>query len=254
MDIVGIVGSSHSTGEHGLADGSATVKIDEHFKKYLKNTKIINCAQGGKGSELFLRSIIYLKEKYDIKHLLMEFIHDRSDVNANISKLENIPEFGGGIYPAINTANTVDEILSMTIEYSHMYDLQTFISDNFVGIFKDLQKKEKNWREIQMVISSDYNMRNYWSMVNIGLSLKLCKLLNIRVVGWQQGPQFDDLPIFKDIISTTDKFVMFDKYTNPKSFFNKKYGKNILCDVCHFKESIEEEMVRDFLIPALGVS
>ena len=47
---------------------------------------------------------------------------------------------------------------------------------------------------------------------------------------------------------------MFDKYTNPKSFFNKKYGKNILCDVCHFKESIEEEMVRDFLIPALGVS
>jgi len=254
LNVLGIIGSSHSTGEHELANGNCTTKFETHFNKYLPNTKIVNCAQGGKGSELFLRNIVYLKEKYDIKHLLMEYMHDRSDINANISKLENTPEFDGGLYPIINKANTVDEILSMTIEYSHMFNLQTFISDEFVGIFKNLQKKEKNWREIQMLIFSDENMRNYWSMVNIGLSLKLCKLLNIRVVCWQQKPHFDELPIFKDIVSQADRFVMFNNYTDARSFFSKKYGNDILCDICHFKECIEEEMVRDFLIPALNVN
>ena len=43
-----------------------------------------NSACSGKGTELYLNKIVYLKEKYDIDGLIMELVNNRSMLNVKI--------------------------------------------------------------------------------------------------------------------------------------------------------------------------
>lgn len=254
MEYIGIIGSSHSTGMHYLDNGKVTKPFTDHCYKHSNNKTFINCAHGGKGSELFLKHIVYLKDRYDIKKIFIELIHDRSDLNANISKEDEYPKFEGKEYKKIQTIDNFNDLYNNTVEYPSMHYLQTFtveLSSDYI-FSKQLSKKERHWREIKSLIASDYNMRDYWSMINIGLSLKLCSMLGIKTVVWSQKSHFEDLPLFEEIKKSANHIVKFGEEYNAVGYYSKKYKEqSIFCDQCHLTESIEEEMIKDFLLPAL---
>ena len=80
-------------------------------------------------------------------------------------------------------------------------------------------------------------------MLDCYQAIKLCKMLNIRVVTWQKS--FD----FRKYITPT---VQFDDYANAHSFYKNKYGDDkILCDETHFNDKTNDEMVRDYIAPEL---
>ena len=64
------------------------------LKKYVPDIKFYNSASSGKGSELYLNKIVYLKDRFDIDILLMELVNNRSMLNVKSQKydLNNISD------------------------------------------------------------------------------------------------------------------------------------------------------------------
>ena len=91
----------------------------------------------------------------------------------------------------------------------------------------------------------------FWGMLDIYQTIKLCKMLNIKCVLWEKSWEFTKLPGFKNMLQGS-KFVEFPKQPNAHKYYIAKYGlDNILCDHDHFKDEINDEMVRDFIGPSL---
>ena len=68
-------------------------------------------------------------------------------------------------------------------------------------------------------------------------------MLDVKVVTWQKS--FD----FREHIPQT---VKFSEFANAHEYYVDKYDeKSILCDHIHFNDTINEEMIRDFIAPAL---
>ena len=87
------------------------------------------------------------------------------------------------------------------------------------------------------------NAFEFWGILDCYQSIKLCNMLNIKVVTWQKS--FD----FRKYITPT---VKFDDYANAHSFYKNKYGDDkILCDETHFNDKTNNEMVRDYIAPEL---
>ena len=76
-------------------------------------------------------------------------------------------------------------------------------------------------------------------------------MLGIRCVLWAKTWEFTRYPSFRNMLQGA-KLVEFPGYRNAHNYYEDKYGlKNILCDHCHFNDKINDEMVRDFIGPAL---
>ena len=90
---VGIIGSSYSVGSHfkrtTIKTGHRTERkvaapFEQWLEKYNPDIKFYNGACSGKGTELYLNKIVYLKEKYDIDGLIIEFVNNRSMLNVKV--------------------------------------------------------------------------------------------------------------------------------------------------------------------------
>ncbi len=99
------------------------------------------------------------------------------------------------------------------------------------------------WKRVQEQIAYNENAFEFWGILDCQQAIKLCKMLNIGVITWQKS--FD----FREHVDTD---VKFDKYPNAHEYYISRYSEEeILCDHVHFNDSINEEMIRDFILPAI---
>lgn len=252
---VGIIGSSYSVGSHfertkdgkNRTDRKVAAPFEHWLKKYNPDIKFYNSACSGKGTELYLNKIVYLKEKYDIDGLIIEFVNNRSMLNVKALG-EDKPDMYKQIW------NDTD-----------LNDMETKVYDNSVSIWPYMRnlyqemdwkkicdtKKEFNiWNKVQWNIASVEAAMEFWGMLDIHQSLKLCKMLDITPICWQKSWNFMNLPGYKQMMK--DIICIDFKGKNAHDYYVEKYGEEkILCDETHFNDCTNEEMIRDFFTPEL---
>lgn len=234
---VGIVGSSYSVGNHHnqeTGENNLALPFETWLKKYVTETEFYNSASSGKGSELYLNKIVYLKDRFDIDILLMELINNRSELNKKSMSYDI-------------------ENLNLEEEEKQVYHSSASIWKYIRGIDQDIpfetfsvDKDWKIWKQVQEQMAYSNNAFEFWGMLDCYQAIKLCNMLKIKVVTWQKS--FD----FRKYIEPT---VKFEDHVNAHLYYESKYGKeNILCDETHFNDKTNDEMVRDFIAPALKIA
>lgn len=263
---VGIIGSSHSTGNHKLDNGSVTPKFLDVIQELDPANEYISCAHPGKGSEMFLNAVVHLKDRYAVDAILIELIHNRRNINCDVSKEDDsfYHEIDSKKYQhSLQSASTAQELADNTFTYNNLYNYKNFISceDQFFNlklVGDTLIKKQLAWRDIQLSIASVESMVDFWTVQDIYQTVKLCSMLNIKTVVWQNSVIFDfDTPVKEmDRIAQTfyndiDCFVRFDEFTASKRYFTHHLGKDITCDAAHIKPELERQMLEQFIIPSI---
>ena len=98
------------------------------------------------------------------------------------------------------------------------------------------------WKDVQEQIAYSFNAFEFWGILDCKQTIELCDMLDIKVITWQKSFDFR-----KHIPHDVDFGI-----TNANEYYVNKYGsKSILCDHVHFKDEINDEMVRDFISPAI---
>ena len=255
---VGIIGSSHSTGAHQLSDGSVTPTFLSWCERYKSDsTHFYSCANGGKGSEMFLNSIVHLKEAHDVDVMLIEIIHNRSNINADlgldpVGKRVNDSQL---YREALTKFPSIRDISADTFPYLKLFRYKGFISEEleeFSIIGNTYRKAETNWKTMQMAIGSHWDMVDFWTALDVYQSLKLCRMLGIKTVLWQNSVPLDRYPVhLTELKQHCDIFVTMDEYECSRHYFRSIYGKDINCDIAHLKPEYESELIEKFLMPAI---
>jgi hypothetical protein len=259
---VGIVGSSHSTGAHKLDDGTITPTFLSWCEKHkTKPIEFYSTACGGKGSEMFLDGIVSLKDRYDVDVALVEIIHNRRNLNADIpididSGLKNFRSIQSSIFKqALAESKSIDELSANTFYEKKPFHLKAFVFEeleDFEILGSTYKKEETTWKNVQLAIAANNDMTNYWTILDVYHSLKLCKMLGVKTVLWQNGhPLSEHEQHYEEIKSLADIFVTMDGHEFSRSYFKSLHGPDITCDVAHLKPEYESELIKRFLIPAI---
>ena len=226
---IGILGSSFSVGCHHnpkTGENNLAAPFESWLVKYLPEYSYHNSACSGKGTELYLDKIVYLKEKHDVDFILMELVNNRSMLNVK-SQDYDLTNVSSDVYK--DSASIWEHVRGITQPIN--YD--TFGSKREFDI----------WKRVQEQIAYNENAFEFWGILDCQQVIKLCKMLNIGVITWQKS--FD----FREHIDTD---VKFDEYPNAHEYYISRYSEEeILCDHVHFNDSINEEMIRDFIVPAI---
>jgi len=230
---VGIIGSSFSEGDqNNPIEGNPNSKfLTDIFKEYNTNKEInfYSLAKGGAGTEEYLGDIIYLKQKCNIKILLIEIIENRSGCNSLKTELKNL-----------DLSSVVDK-----------KEFIRFYQKNYRRIYKHLGTKtvidNTGWikKEIAFITLHD-----------IVQTLNLCDLLDIKPIVWCYRLLEDDNSFFSKYFHKLklplEKFDNFE--TVSKRFFKKYKGKKelyILDKGDHLNDNANIELVKDFLLPKI---
>ena len=226
---IGIVGSSFSVGCHHnpkTDENNLAAPFESWLVKYLPEYSYHNSACSGKGTELYLDKIVYLKEKHDVDFILMELVNNRSMLNVKSQD-----------YDLTNVSSDVYK--DSTSIWEHVRGITQPINYDTFG-----SKREFDiWKRVQEQIAYNENAFEFWGILDCQQAIKLCKMLNIGVITWQKS--FD----FREHIDTD---VKFDEYPNAHEYYISRYSEEeILCDHVHFNDTINEEMIRDFIVPAI---
>ena len=229
MQRVGILGSSFSVGCHhnsNTKQNDLALPFETWLYKHTTDIEFYNSACSGKGTELYLNKIVYLKKKYNIDTVLMELVNNRSMLNMKTQEydLDNITD---DLYKDSSSIWNYVRAITQDINYE-----------------KFATKREFNtWKSVQENIAYNFNAFEYWGVLDCKQAIELCELLDIKVVTWQKS--FD----FREHIPQT---VKFSDFANAHEYYVDKYDeKSILCDHVHFNDKINEEMIRDFIVPML---
>lgn len=243
----GIVGSSYSVGSHHnpiTKENNLALPFETWLYKHTDGIEFYNAACAGKGTELYLNKIVYLKDKYDINGMLIEVVNNRSMLN-----FKCLPENYKNIYSENDISQMEDDVYKSSA--SIWQYMRALIQDMEHHTFSPSNKKFDCWKETQWNIASTEGAMEFWGMLDIYQTIKLCKMLNIKCVLWEKSWEFVNLPSFNNVIQG-EKFVEFPGHANAHNYYVAKYGlENILCDQDHFNDEINDEMVRDFIGPAL---
>lgn len=259
---VGIIGSSHSTGAHRLDDGTITptfLSWCEHHKT--QPIEFYSCANGGKGSEMFLNSIVHLKDTYNVDIILIELIHNRRNINADIgididSDMKNFRSADTNIFKnTLSKFNNIKEISSNTFPYLKLFQYKAFVHEeleNFKILGSTYKKEENNWKQVQLSIAANADMVDFWTILDVYQSLKLCKMLGIKTVLWQNSiPLERYTQHYNELKQYCDIFITMGDYECSRHYFRSIYGADINCDVAHLKPEYESELIEKFLMPAI---
>jgi hypothetical protein len=244
---VGIVGSSYSVGCHHnpeTKENNLALPFETWLDMHTEGMDFFNSACAGKGTELYLNKVVYMKDRYDIDCLLIEAVNNRSMLN-----FKCLPENYKRVFTESDFSNFEGEV------YNNSDSIWTYIraliQDMQEHTFSPSKNKFECWKETQWNIASTEGAMEFWGMLDIYQTIKLCKMLNIKCVLWEKSWEFTKLPGFKNMLQGS-KFVEFPKQPNAHKYYVAKYGlDNILCDHDHFKDEINDEMVRDFIGPSL---
>lgn len=259
---VGIIGSSHSTGAHKIADGTLTPTFLSWCEQHkTKPMEFYSCANGGKGSEMFLNGIVHLKDTHDVDIMLIEIIHNRRNINADIA------EYYNESFPGFRSANSslfkehlkefkgIAELSKNTFPYLKLYRYKSFIHeelDFFEILGSTYKKEENNWKQAQLAIAANNDMVDFWTILDVYQSLKLCKMLGIKTVLWQNSiPLERYTEQYNELKTLCDVFVTMGEYECSRHYFRSKYGPDISCDAAHLKPEYESELINEFLMPAI---
>ena len=238
---LGIIGSSFSVGSH--KDPDTNVVLAKPFESWFGDLNIINSACASKGTELYLNKVLYLKKQHNIDTLLLEIINNRSMLNV---KTET------DSYTCIWQETEIDNIINEVYKDSNsMHKYQRYIHQNIDYKKFGTGKQFKIWKRYQESIAADYTMNEFWALCDIKQTIDLCKLLGIRVITWANRWHMEQIPVFDSVIKNAE-YIKFGDFFNAYDYYENKYGKeNIRCDLAHFNDKINEEMIQDFILPNL---
>ena len=251
---VGIVGSSFSSGNINLAKNAKSIDWENYSDddyimsdgKYHKTRPLVDVlktyseynfyslAEPGFGSEKYLSDVIYLKNKYDIDILLIEFIENRSS-RYHYSNSDHY-------------SNIVDNNLH---EFMDMYK-ESFGEQN---IFKRIKGKE--WNQFLNDVNTPKTIL-FFTLHDIIQTMNLCKIANIIPIIWcycfwigsSWNSKVDNFLKLYD-----DDVIKFDKSYTALEYFYKKYNgneKDFLCDGCHLNDNGNIDLVQNFLLPRIN--
>lgn len=255
---IGIIGSSFSTGRDD-------VRFEDWF---IKNSSIganyINLACGGKGSEKFLSSIIYLKKTYDIQCVLMELVHNRKNLNIDLSGIYNqeiddvtMNKFKQtrykkfGFHDFESHLQHDDGIFSLWQTRPFDRNLDWSQQSKKLGIVSPLKDVQK-WHKFQLEIASNWKMKQINTLFDYDSVIDLCDLLNIKLYSWRHNKNNDfQLNAISDLIPNLN-VIHFGEYDTAQTYYERLYpDQQILHDGCHFINKMDQEMVINFLLPAV---
>lgn len=191
--VIGIVGSSYSQGNQPYISKdkilSYTKSFEEHLKNYYPDIKFINVSFSGKGSERYLHNLIHLKEDFDITHLLIENIEDRSinHINLNHHLVFNLYN---QLWKDPSLKEKIIKSTSLTSDYSSSIINRKPTSDilykstlNGVPI-----KKVKNFVDVlSYKFHRDYSLKIF-GFRNVENTIKLCNILKVKPINWSHRP------------------------------------------------------------------
>ena len=230
--ILGIVGSSYSTGDHSMPDGSTTGHFDDQLKACFGNTiPVHNAAQGGHGSEKYLNTILYLWNKYKITHCIIEYIEDRS-LKSNRYKTNNW-----------YTKNL--HKIDIAWERNIAKDTHTLMYEN------KFQKRINDAYD-------DTPRLEWWTRHNMLQAVQLCNALDIEIIMWKMHNYVDlnnknynelqgeTINLLQKQWKDKDHWVMFGKHQWARDYFVEKYGlENHVCaDGVHLSTDCQKENVK----------
>lgn len=248
---IGIIGSSYSTGRHHnyeTGTNDLAKPFEDWFASALPEAEIINSACAGKGTELYLNKIVYLKDKYDIDVILMELINHRSMMNIKSQEEryaeilhKQLPDIENDVY---RSSASIWDYMRSSKECRNQLD------------FSKSMKHFNTWDEVQWGIASLKYATEFWAMLDIYQAIKLCKMLGIKVVTWHTYFEFPWE--FKDTFDSMLQdahFIKFGEYWNAFDYYYYNvFGEDrskMLCDVTHFNDTAYEMLVNEFLAPEL---
>lgn len=242
---LGIVGSSFSVGNHTnpiTGKNDLALPFETWIKKY-SNIEVINAACASKGTELYLNKVLYLKKQHSIDTLLMEVINNRSMLNFK-TQIES--------YKVIWKENDIDNIIDNVFKDSRsMFEYQRYIHQDIDYNNFGTKQEYRHWKRFQESIAANCTMNEFWALIDMKQTVDLCELLGIKVVAWAKSWHMEQLPPFKSVIGD-QIYVKFGNFMNAHDYYQNKYSnENILCDESHFTDTINEEMIKDFILPCL---
>lgn len=242
---LGIVGSSFSVGNHTnpiTGKNDLALPFEIWIKKY-SNIEVINAACASKGTELYLNKVLYLKKQHSIDTLLMEVINNRSMLNFK-TQIES--------YKVIWKENDIDNIIDNVFKDSRsMFEYQRYIHQDIDYNNFGTKQEYRHWKRFQESIAANCTMNEFWALIDMKQTVDLCELLGIKVVAWAKSWHMEQLPPFKSVIGD-QIYVKFGNFMNAHDYYQNKYSnENILCDESHFTDTINEEMIKDFILPCL---
>lgn len=259
---VGIIGSSHSTGAHRLDDGTLTPTFLSWCEQHkTKPIEFFSCANGGKGSEMFLNGVVHLKDAHNVDVMLIEIIHNRRNINADIgiditNQLPNYRSADTNIFENIlKQSIQIKDVSANTFPYLKLFQFKAFVHEeleNFDVLGSTFKKEENNWKQVQLSIAANADMVDFWTILDVYQSLKLCKMLGIKTVLWQNSiPLERYTQHYNELKQYCDIFITMGDYECSRHYFRSIYGADINCDAAHLKPEYESELVKQFLMPAI---
>lgn len=244
---VGIVGSSYSVGKHHnyeTGHNDLAKPFESWLEKYTNGVDYVNSGCAGKGTELYLNKTVYLKDRHNIDVLLIELVNNRSMLNfkcmpeqyKKIYSLDSISDFETAVY------RSSDSIWPY---------MRAIIQDMEPNTFAPSTKKFDCWKETQWNIASTEGAMEFWGMLDVYQTIKLCNMLGIKCITWAKSWSFSTLPSFDNVIQNATH-ISFGDFPNAHEYFVDKYGQdNILCDHDHFNDDINEEMIKEYIAPKI---
>lgn len=242
---VGIVGSSYSVGMHHNPDGGDPLALP--FEKWLyehtDGIEFFNSACAGKGSELYLNKLVYLKQKHDIDAMLIEFAWHRSSLNFRVMQ---------DSYAQIQTETDLsviedDVYRDSASAWEYLRSITQPMNEPTFAVGNDFE----TWKEVQWNITAIENSQQFWGLLDTFQVINLCKMLNVKPILWSFFANLDGFPSFKNLKSNTE-WIQFNEYGSATDYYTNKYSKEaILCDHTHFNDATNNEMIKDFIAPKL---
>ena len=183
MSNIGIVGSSFSEGGHGHWENEVYHNETRYFQEYLKDAhphhNFYNAAVSGRGSERYLANVIHLKERYDITHLLIEIIQNRTvnhfwyNEEVYQTDLENWDANASYKY-SVND----DLALLASSNNTKSYFIEKSIYNDFSNA--DISK----WSDLNSYSLYKSTHLQVLAARDIDNTVKLCKMLGIVPIKW----------------------------------------------------------------------
>ena len=198
---IGIMGSSHSYGCNHFGTPQETEHVVTTLNRYMPDYEFINTAVSGTGSERFFECLVYLKEHYNVKYILIESVEDRRHklLRGSNSKL-NKDDF---------------ELWINDQNYIHTNNVNC---ENFDEVFNDIPKKLKTkWLQVNSFVSAMYHKFSIkQGIVNIDCVEKMCKYANIVPIWWSYQPYSGRKSSHETIKSVYDYFEKHKGWTEKK--------------------------------------
>jgi len=240
MDIkVGIIGSSNSKGNNHQDSNQVSDDMADVCKHFMPDYDFINCAFQGFGSERFLQYTVYLKETYNITHLLIENVENRThksfhDGSYWFDKMER--EVG-------QDPSKIKNFYPRFMKHRNVYYTPWLNEKRWKNtVLGDVPlKKAKTWCDINLMLvrAKQFYMQG---LIDVHATKTLCKHLKIRPIVWVYDPRPGRVGDHHTIPSALEYF---------RNIKGNKKREPIGPDEAHLTNEAQYELVEVYIKPMI---